>query len=325
MTALASNSPNHPPAPSAAPSRCVPTHPDHLGVAVWRTLNRTFKNRFSITFVRALVGGLLTFGILPIFTRSRRFRDYISFERQQMDHLALWLRTQHDDEDASALADLSSTIRFRQDLHNLSVTFTVLAIGSLFLLITPFSIQNLIRNTYEARSAAGSIKLAFILWNTLLCTAYFLHWIQIRSYVHDLSRFIEKFNRITSRDRLDPVNPPALGLGLRLGWIVAALALVCVGALWGIPLALAGASQRRYINHTAARVREQMGERVRAMMASRAPAPPAPSGYRVHGPRCDRDNCRARLPAGSRFCPRCGAPVSVPTDVHFDDSLGGPV
>jgi hypothetical protein len=306
------------------PSRCVPTHTDHLGVAVWRTLNRTFKKPILHHLRPRPRRRPAHLRHPPIFGLSRRFRDYISFERQQMDHLALWLRTQHDDEDASALADLSSTIRFRQDLHTSrspSQCWRSVRVPPDHAVLH----SNLIRNTYEARSAAGSIKLAFILWNTLLCTAYFLHWIQIRSYVHDLSRFIEKFNRITSRDRLDPVNPPALSLGLRLGWIVTAIALVCVGALWGIPLALAGASQRAlHQPHRRPRPRADGGARPRHDGLPR-PCAARRNGYRVHGPRCDRDNCRARLPAGSRFCPRCGAPVTAPTDVHFDDSLGGPV
>ena len=38
--------------------------------------------------LRAMIGGVLTFGILPVFGMPRRFRDYISFERQQLGHLA---------------------------------------------------------------------------------------------------------------------------------------------------------------------------------------------------------------------------------------------
>ena len=79
-----------------------------------------------ISFVRALMGGLLSFGILPIFGLSRRFRDYISFERQQMDHLSLWLRSQRDDEDANALRDLSRIIRFREGLHAAAVMLTMI-------------------------------------------------------------------------------------------------------------------------------------------------------------------------------------------------------
>jgi hypothetical protein len=305
-----------PPAPAVPP----PAPHDQLGVAVFRTLNRTFKNRFSLSFVRALVGGLLTFGVLPIFGLSRRFRDYISFERQQMDHLSLWLRSHRDDEDANALRDLSGIIRFREDLHRVAIAFSFFAAYMAFILLQPFSRYDPLRFTNAFKEHA----LAFVAWNLLLCVVYMLHWVQIRLYVRDLRRFVEQFNRVTHHEKLDPVNPPSLRLGLRMGWIATAVFFVAMGAFWGIPLALAGASQRRYINHTAQRVREQMGERVRAIMASRAPAAVPPGEYRDHGPRCDRDNCRARLPAGARFCPRCGAPVTAPTDVHFDDSVGGP-
>ena len=297
-------------------------------MAIWRTLNRTFKNRFSISFARALITGVLSFGIVPVFSLSRRFRDYILFERQQMDHLADWLRSHHETEEANALRNLSKRIRFREQLHTLSFVLAIFTVAALLFLTGPFSLRRLIDHTYEVRPfATARLPLTFVLWNALLCAAYGLHWLQIRLYIRDLRRFVEQFNRVAGHDKLEPVNPPRLKLGMRVGWILTAVLLACVGAFWGIPMALAGASQRRYINQTAQHVREQMGERVRTMMGLRGPAPVvagATPHYRVHTYRCDRDNCRANLPAAARFCPRCGAPVVSPADPIHDDSVGGP-
>src|ERR1043166_7671653 len=92
---------------------------DQLGEAVVRTLERPFRNRFSISFVRGLVLGIFTLGIGPLLGLGRRFRDYVMFERQQMWHLAEWLRMAVGSEGARELRDLAEQIRFRKELFTL--------------------------------------------------------------------------------------------------------------------------------------------------------------------------------------------------------------
>ena len=319
MTAAASDS-------STGTTTLHPTasYAEQLGVAVWRTLNRTFKNRFSVSFLRALAGGIFTLGILPIFGLGRRFRDYISFERQQMSHLSEWLRLHHDNEDADALRDLSSVIRFNEAIYWFSVACVTLAAAVVLFASRPMRPAVAFGVTYGVEVWEGEITPVFLIWNVLLSMAYFLHWAQVRMYVRRLRMFVEQFNKVTSHQALEPVKAPHLKLGLRLGWIGAAIVLVWMGAFWGVPLALAGASQRRYINTVAQRVREQMADRVRAMMVKGGSVSAAPVDYRIHGPRCERESCKARLPAGAKFCPRCGAPAIAPVDPIHDDSMGGP-
>src|SRR5256885_1181894 len=88
-----------------------------FGAAVLRRSNRTFKNRFSVGFPGAMGGGLITFGILPVFGLSRRFRDYISYERQQLGHLADWLAMGAGPGEIDPLRDQARRIRFRESLQ----------------------------------------------------------------------------------------------------------------------------------------------------------------------------------------------------------------
>ena len=93
--------------------------------------------------------------------------------------------------------------------------------------------------------------------------------------------------------------------GVEPGWWWTAGILSWFGALWSIPMAFAGAAQRRYVNGTSARVRAEMLERVRAMLQQHRPAVAVPN-FTLHGRRCENHLCRTTLRAGARFCPRCG-------------------
>jgi len=114
---------------------------DHLGAAVYRSLNRTLKNRFSVSFLRAMIGGVLTFGILPVFGMPRRFRDYISFERQQLGHLADWMGMIGVSLEADGLRDRARAIRFREGLYAIGALLALVAIVAIFMTTQPFSLR----------------------------------------------------------------------------------------------------------------------------------------------------------------------------------------
>ena len=68
---------------------------------------------------------------------------------------------------------------------------------------------------------------------------------------------------------------------------------------------VAGAAHKRYIKHTSSALREVAAQRVREVLAMKAP--PARVAVPMHlRPRCPNARCHAPLPAGSTFCPRCG-------------------
>ena len=112
--------------------------------------------------------------------------------------------------------------------------------------------------------------------------------------------------RVAVRERVPPIADPPFDFGINGGWIVGPGLLAWLGgALWAVPMALAGATQRRYINRTATRTRGELLDRARTMIAQQRPPVAVPS-YVIHGRRCDNDRCRAAIKAGARFCSRCG-------------------
>ena len=89
-------------------------------------------------------------------------------------------------------------------------------------------------------------------------------------------------------------------------WIMGAVALLAMGAAWGVPLMLAGAVQRRYISRTSARVRAEAADRVRTILLLRRPVMRVPPFARPTI-LCRTPNCRAAIPMLASFCARCGA------------------
>src|SRR5437867_232933 len=122
---------------------------DHLGIAVGRSLKRAFRNRFSLPFARALAGGLISFGLLPLMALSRKLRHYTMFERQQMSHLAEWLRLGSGRDDAAALRDLSTTLRLRPALRA-GIVLCLVAVIAMFVseLGRPLHWRGVIAATY---------------------------------------------------------------------------------------------------------------------------------------------------------------------------------
>jgi hypothetical protein len=81
--------------------------------------------------------------------------------------------------------------------------------------------------------------------------------------------------------------------------------LFLFNAPWGVVAVLAGGAQRRYITWTSRSTRSDVGQRLRAMLLRRRPA----TGLPVSVYQRDRGIgplCRAEMPRGVNFCPRCG-------------------
>jgi hypothetical protein len=102
----------------------------------------------------------------------------------------------------------------------------------------------------------------------------------------------------------------SLGLGIRPLWLVGGVGMMMLGAPWGVVAMLAGGAQRRYINGTSRNTRADVAQRLRAMMVRRRVATgaatagvPVPVYLRD---RCVEPKCRAEIPRGVNYCPRCG-------------------
>src|SRR5207247_101030 len=92
-------------------------------------LGRSYRNQFSLSPSQAFWLGLITFGLLPLFRLSRQFRDYVAFEKQQLWHLAEWMRVRRGGEEARALQDQLNSIRPRRFLRFLIVACVVFVIA----------------------------------------------------------------------------------------------------------------------------------------------------------------------------------------------------
>ena len=286
---------------------------DHLAASVLRSLGRSFRDQFSLTSADAAITGLLTFGVLPLWKLHRQFRDYITFEKQQLWHLAEWLRVRRGGDDTLALHDALKKHR-TNFLLSLGKFFGVFAFVGTVLheLHGRFRLSRLIEYTYrENWSRDWDNMPIWPAWVAGLGIAYAAHWLQVILHERRLERFAERFNKVAVREGVAPIADPPFDFGINAGWIIGGGLLAWLGgALWAVPMALAGATQRRYINRTATRTRGELLDRVRAMIAQQRPAVAVPN-YVIHGRRCDNERCRATIKAGARFCSRCGTSATT--------------
>jgi hypothetical protein len=285
---------------------------DHLAASVLRSLGRSYRDQFSLSAGQASVGGLLTFGLLPLWRLGARFRGYTVFERQQFWHVAEWLRTRRGGEEAMALHDAARRLRPNAFLDFLRILGPLAFNAAAFAEVGGhFSLGRIIGETYKVDWLDDGLDHpVWLAWVIGLGFAYALHALQVMLHHRRLARVVERFNAVATKEGAAPIALPELDLGIRAGWIIGPALLVWLGgSLWAIPMAIAGAAQRRYINRTATRVRGEMLDRMRTMIAQQRPPVAVPS-YVIHGRRCDNPRCQAPLKAGARYCSRCGLAVA---------------
>ena len=152
-------------------------------------------------------------------------------------------------------------------------------------------------------------------WVAALSLAFVAHWLQVQLHAGSVRRFLDGFNKIAIHEGLSPVFLLPVGSGLRPMWVLGAIVMAWMNAPWGIPLMLAGSVQRRYVARVGPEMRNALATRMREMTLLPRPAPvptpPAPRPARAAAAadtrrRCTTEGCRLPLPAGARFCPRCG-------------------
>jgi len=287
--------------------------PDYLAGAVLHGLSRGMGGESYWGAVRTLVLGILTLGMLPILVWSRRFRDFVTSEQQQLWHLAEWLRLRTGNPQAVALRDFSQSIRFRPLLNAMSLIL-VAGVGAgilSYLWHVQGNLETVLEMTYRYAGVAyppRAMSNVFAFWSIGLSVAYLLHWAQVQWHVADVRRFVEMFNQLAQAEGVQPIRLPKSGLGLRPIWILASVPLLTFGVLWAFPMMLAGAIHKRYVVILSPAMRNELAYRVRAMLLVDRPAinVPRPPRLRRH---CPSDLCRAALPEIANFCPRCGTAV----------------
>ncbi len=145
--------------------------------------------------------------------------------------------------------------------------------------------------------------LFYVIWLTTLLLAYSCHWLVVREHLFAVKSLFHAAKH--------SAGPPTTGVrrykienGLSALWVIGAILSCLHAAWWGIPLALAGAMQRKYMTTTSRMLRGILAEGVRTA-ASPQDMEAAKQGIRF----CRTQTCGCHLPQIARYCPRCGTPT----------------
>jgi hypothetical protein len=310
----------NPNSPNLQPAGEQPAQPDYLAGAVLSGLARPMHGALSWSAIKTWVLGIVSFGFLPILAWQVRFRDYIAYEQQQYWHLVEWLRTKSRSAAAGELRGEAEKLRFRFDLRLLA-TLCVAFVGVVFFsqiwlfnrplrALVDFTYGNYgyRYSQYWTRAPAGRM---YVAWVVGLTAAYALHWVQVQLHARALRRFIERYNAVAQGEGLRPVTVEMPGVGLRLVWIIGAVACCFLHAFWGVAMMMAGAAQRRMVRQVSTATRAQLAHGLRGMVLARGDAGDAPLPVYLRRT-CSNGLCRAGLKETAVYCPRCGTRAAPP-------------
>jgi hypothetical protein len=292
-----------------------PPPPDYLAGAVLQGLSRPIGGKLSWDVVKSIVLGAISFGLLPILSWVRGFKRFATAEQQQFLHLAQWVRQNSDHPLARQLESDAQELRPRGMLMFLSL---LAAVGSAvwigFQVYDPrFSLRDLIDITYGVGRNRFQYHVPFFhdmpglfeVWVFGLAAAYFFHLIQVYLHAQDVKRFVSRFSEIAQAEGINRVKADTIGLVIWPLWLLAAGLFFIFGAPWGVIAMLAGGAQRRYIRWTSRNTRADVAHRLRAMLMRRRPSANVPAPVYLRD-RCSGPRCRAEMPRGANYGPRCG-------------------
>ena len=304
-----------------------PDGPDYLASGVLQALARPFGAYKSWSFLRTTIRAVLTFGLGPIITLPRRFREFVTMEQEQYWHLAEWLRLNSPHPDAARLCEDAETLRPRYEFQMLAwlatafvavLFFTQLGRGHGF---NSSWFSQLLECTWLFQHEPIRYlppllaRKLYVVWSVGLGVGYLCYWQQIRSHEAAVSAFLARLNRITTTDGFPPVK--LMTLNARIGkpvWVLGAVAFGLVGAWWGIAMMIAAAAHRAYVIRISVHTRAALAHQLRAMLLRRHPSMKVPLPiYLRH--RCKNDLCRCQVPSHALYCPRCGRKLSPPLSV----------
>jgi hypothetical protein len=289
--------------------------PDLLAGGLLNSLSRHWGDFRFWRPVKTLIIGGITFGLAPLLVWPKRFREFIGAEQQQLWHLAEWMRLRGGTVEAQQLRDVAERIRFRPVLWMISLLTAAGVVAAFLMRYGPIDdLSVLLRATYfrisEHRPPVRSptdVEFNFI-WSIGLALAYMMHWLQVQLHLADMRRFVARFNRLVGFEQIAPIALPDMGWGIRPMWIAGAIVMMACGALWALPMMLAGAAHRRYITHASGPLRARLAERVRAILVRQRPSMRVPQPVWIRRT-CENRLCQASIAPGARFCPRCGTPI----------------
>jgi hypothetical protein len=294
-----------------------PGTPDPLSDSVLKGLSRPIGQKLSWGVVRTLALGLLSFGVLPVIAWVRSFRAFAIAEQQQYLHLAQWVRLNTDHPLARQLEQDARGLGSRSLLTAMTLGAMLVAVAGVACVIVHYQLppwEALVAGTYAyGGSALRDWPVRYFLvepqihrfWVWGLGVAYGLHWLQVQLHAQDVKGLVGRFNEIARAEGVPTARVERVGTGLRPLWIAAGAVMWAWGAPWGIVAMLAGAAQRRYITWSSRGTRAEVAQRLRTMLLRRRPAAGVPMPVYLRE-RCVERMCRAEIPRGVNYCPRCG-------------------
>ena len=268
---------------------------------------RQIAERLSMSFPTRTWGpfssfilSICTFGILPLLVWPRRWNAFAEYERRQMISLATFWRRRATPMQAQAL-DASISQMGPQSIFTVVPILILVFVGMMVvsLLNDGRSMENILRmilgyHRYHWWFLDPLDMKLYAIWTISLLIGYICHWAAVRSHALAVESLAVKINGIAG------VRGAGRFVGVTSGlnplWIVAAVALRGMHAWWGIPLVLAGAMQRKYMNSTSPRIRQ-------ALVGQLLDGPTGQASF------CNIPGCGAPKRDQANYCPRCGAHV----------------
>jgi hypothetical protein len=290
--------------------------PDYLAGALLQSLMRPLQGPFSFSFIGTLFLSFISLGLFPLALLPGRLRGFTRRERDQLYHLAQWLRVQFGS-DADQVWDPT------RGMNRLLLLSRVLVYGSIAAILFRFAGYLVdggsLADLFNATIGAPTQRLQqpwlmhtdlFLWWMSWLGVGYTACWLANLGHQARIRGFVERFNTLMSGKGLAPVAIAPITLGLHPLWVITGLLCAGNGLIWAIPAALAGSAQRRYTTRESRAIRADLAQRVREILAAMRPevrfAIPV-----ILRRKCTTDRCWARLPNNAGFCPRCGKKVEM--------------
>jgi hypothetical protein len=285
---------------------------------------------------RALFQTLISLGLLPLLIWPARWAAYLDSERADLLDLASYWRRRVEGKPAVQLDKIVRGLRRRPMLMVLpwlAVAFNAFAMGSLLLQDrSPRQIWELTVR-HETPTEARTVQVPFArttwrgehfietepvvlgqhewpinalevnlhsIWIVGLFLGYLCHFYAVRSHTMTVRSLVGWTNKLGKEHGFTRIKNDVGRPALNAVWVLMAIALCCQGIWWSIPLVVAGALQKRYIEQSSPAIRIALAGQARDGLDK----------VQGHGDHfCMTEHCGARLPAAAKFCPRCGTAV----------------
>ncbi|HEX8911226.1 MAG TPA: zinc ribbon domain-containing protein [Humisphaera sp.] len=268
---------------------------------------------------------ILTLGVWPAVVWPMRLREVAARQWHQAALVSAWLKPRVAKPDAERLEAAAAGVRPGIALGVLGWAGVAISLAAVVrgVAVRPAeqSVGEWLRGmTFVIGPASSAAQVvAFVGGAGGMVVAYVAHVVSVQLHARAVRRFLDAFNHVAVlTEALPPVYLEPIGWGFSFPWMLAAVGLVVLRQPWGVPLAIAGATDRRFRRSAWCKARQELAERVKAIVMHHPPAgrggtpmEPEPDEVVSH---CPRGGCGVPIVAKARFCPRCGTRVKAGVD-----------